>query len=164
SRTTASRWRIGISGMRHYKLDHSWHAPVHCRSHSPFLIGLRDPAIGELQRWRAPFAGEIDCMSALDGLTVIDASRVLGGPYCGQILADHGARVIKIEPPQGDETRHWGPPFQGDAASYFIGLNRNKEGIALDFSQEAGRTFLLQLLEGADVFVENFKTGTLEKW
>jgi len=103
-------------------------------------------------------------MSALDGLTVIDASRVLGGPYCGQILADHGARVIKIEPPQGDETRLWGPPFQGDAASYFIGLNRNKEGIALDFSQESGRAFLLQLLEGADVFLENFKTGTLEKW
>jgi len=103
-------------------------------------------------------------MSALDGLIVIDASRVLGGPYCGQILADHGARVIKIEPPQGDETRLWGPPFQGDAASYFIGLNRNKEGIALDFSQESGRAFLLQLLEGADVFIENFKTGTLEKW
>lgn len=103
-------------------------------------------------------------MSALDGLVVIDASRVLGGPYCGQILADHGARVIKIEPPQGDETRLWGPPFQGDAASYFIGLNRNKEGIALDFSTEAGRAFLLQLLEGADVFIENFKTGTLEKW
>lgn len=101
---------------------------------------------------------------ALDGLLVIDASRVLGGPYCGQILADHGARVIKIEPPQGDETRLWGPPFQGDAASYFIGLNRNKEGMALDFSKPEGREVLLHLLESADVFIENFKTGTLEKW
>ena len=101
---------------------------------------------------------------ALAGVVVIDASRVLGGPYCGQVLADHGARVIKVEPPQGDETRLWGPPFVGDAASYFIGLNRNKEGIALDFSKEEGRAFLLHLLEGADVFIENFKTGTLEKW
>lgn len=101
---------------------------------------------------------------ALAGIVVIDASRVLGGPYCGQVLADHGARVIKVEPPQGDETRLWGPPFLGDAASYFIGLNRNKEGIALDFSKPEGREFLLHLLEGADVFIENFKTGTLEKW
>lgn len=108
--------------------------------------------------------GNAAVAGALDGLTVIDASRVLGGPYCGQILADHGARVIKIEPPQGDETRHWGPPFHGDAASYFIGLNRNKHGIALDFSTEDGRAVLLALLERADVFIENFKTGTLEKW
>ena len=104
------------------------------------------------------------CKGALDGLRIIDASRVLGAPYCTQILADHGAEVIKIEPPQGDETRGWGPPFLGDAASYFLGLNRNKKGIAIDLSQQAGRDLLLHLLEGADVFVENFKTGTLEKW
>ncbi|WP_028029528.1 CaiB/BaiF CoA transferase family protein [Gemmobacter nectariphilus] len=107
---------------------------------------------------------ETTSKGALDGVLVIDASRVLGGPYCGQILADHGARVIKIEPPQGDETRLWGPPFQGDAASYFLGLNRNKEGIAVDFSRPEGREILLALLESADVFLENFKTGTLEKW
>lgn len=101
---------------------------------------------------------------ALHGLRIIDASRVLGAPYCTQILADHGAEVIKIEPPQGDETRGWGPPFLGDAASYFLGLNRNKKGIAIDLAQETGRELLLRLLEGADVFVENFKTGTLEKW
>ena len=101
---------------------------------------------------------------ALQGLRVIDASRVLGAPYCTQILADHGAEVIKIEPPQGDETRGWGPPFLGDAASYFLGLNRNKKGMAIDFAQQAGRELLLHLLEGADVFVENFKIGTLEKW
>jgi crotonobetainyl-CoA:carnitine CoA-transferase CaiB-like acyl-CoA transferase len=68
-------------------------------------------------------------MSSLNGLKVIDLSRVLGGPYCTQILADHGADVLKIEPPQGDETRGWGLPFDADGtASYFLGLNRNKRG------------------------------------
>lgn len=107
---------------------------------------------------------ENHAQGALAGLRVIDVSRVLGAPYCTQILADHGAEVIKIEPPQGDETRGWGPPFLGDAASYFLGLNRNKKGMSVDFSQEAGRELLLHMLETADVFVENFKVGTLEKW
>jgi crotonobetainyl-CoA:carnitine CoA-transferase CaiB-like acyl-CoA transferase len=101
---------------------------------------------------------------ALAGLKVIDLSRVLGGPYCTQILGDHGAEVIKVEPPQGDETRTWGPPFLGDAASYYIGVNRNKRGIALDLSKPEAREVLFRLLEGADVLVENFKTGTLERW
>ena len=104
-------------------------------------------------------------LGALDGLKVIDLSRVLGGPYCTQILADHGADVLKIEPPQGDETRGWGPPFDAHGtASYFLGLNRNKRGSTMDLSQPAQREQLLQLLEDADVLVENFKTGTLEKW
>lgn len=102
--------------------------------------------------------------TALSGIRVIDLSRVLGGPYCTQMLGDHGADVIKIEPPSGDETRGWGPPFEGDAASYFHGLNRSKRGMALDLRLEAGRELLLALLEGADVLVENFKPGTLEKW
>lgn len=102
--------------------------------------------------------------TALSGVRVIDLSRVLGGPYCTQVLGDHGADVIKVEPPSGDETRGWGPPFEGDAASYFHGLNRSKRGMALDLRQAAGRELLLQLLEGADVLVENFKPGTLEKW
>lgn len=101
---------------------------------------------------------------ALSSLKVIDASRVLGGPYAGQILADHGADVIKVEPPQGDETRGWGPPFLDGTASYFLGLNRNKRGIALDMSQPAGLDLLLRLLQDADVFIENFKSGTLERW
>ena len=102
---------------------------------------------------------------ALDGLKVIDLSRVLGGPYCGQMLADHGAEVIKIEPPQGDETRLWGPPFDADGISaYFAGINRNKRTIALDLSKPAGREVLLKLLADADVLIENFKTGTMEKW
>ncbi|AOJ68322.1 MULTISPECIES: CaiB/BaiF CoA transferase family protein [Burkholderia] len=102
--------------------------------------------------------------SALAGLKVIDLSRVLGGPYCTQALADHGARVIKIEPPTGDETRGWGPPFFDDDAWYFIGVNRNKEGIALDLSRDEGRAILWRLLEDADVLVENFKPGTLARW
>lgn len=101
---------------------------------------------------------------ALSGIRVIDLSRVLGGPYCGQILADHGADVLKIEPPQGDETRTWGPPFESGVASYYMGLNRNKRGIRLDLTEPAGRETLLALLENADVLLENFKTGTLEKW
>lgn len=101
---------------------------------------------------------------ALSGLKVVDLSRVLGGPYCTQVLGDHGAQVIKVEPPSGDETRGWGPPFQEGTASYFLGVNRNKTGIALDLAQPAGREVLLRLLEDADILVENFKTGTLEKW
>jgi crotonobetainyl-CoA:carnitine CoA-transferase CaiB-like acyl-CoA transferase len=102
---------------------------------------------------------------ALEGLKVIDLSRVLGGPYCGQMLADHGADVIKIEPPQGDETRLWGPPFDADGISaYYAGINRNKRTVALDLAKPEGRRVLLKLLEDTDVVIENFKTGTMEKW
>lgn len=107
-------------------------------------------------------AGEAS--GALKGIRVIDVSRVLGGPLAGQILADHGADVIKVEPPQGDETREWGPPFQGDASAYFLNVNRNKRALSLDLSREAGREVLLRLLETADVMIENFKPGSMEKW
>ena len=101
---------------------------------------------------------------ALEGFKVIDLTRVLGGPYCTQILGDHGAEIIKVEPPQGDETRDWGPPFAGDYSSYFAGVNRNQRSIGLDLSRAEGREVVMQLLEDADALVENFKTGTLEKW
>ncbi len=101
---------------------------------------------------------------SLQGIQVIDLSRVLGGPYCTQILGDHGADVLKIEPPQSDETRGWGPPFKDGVSSYFTGLNRNKTGRVMDLTQPAQREELLALLANADVLVENFKTGTLEKW
>lgn len=102
---------------------------------------------------------------ALAGLKVIDLSRVLGGPFAGQVLGDHGADVIKVEPPAGDETRGWGPPFNDEGtAGYFEGLNRNKRAIALDLSRDEGRAVLLRMLENADVLLENFKVGTLEKW
>ena len=102
---------------------------------------------------------------ALEGLKVVDLSRVLGGPYCAQMLADHGADVIKVEPPQGDETRLWGPPFDAEGISaYFAGINRNKRAIALDLAKPEGRDVLLKLLGDSDVLIENFKTGTMEKW
>ncbi len=101
---------------------------------------------------------------ALAGLKVIDLTRVLGGPYCTMILSDHGAEVVKIEPPQGDEVRDWGPPFHEDEASYFIGVNRNKRSLALDLSKPEGRDVLMRLLDGADVLIENYKPGSMEKW
>lgn len=101
---------------------------------------------------------------AINGLKVIDLSRVLGGPYCTQILGDHGAQIIKIEPPQGDEVRDWGPPFHDEDASYFVGVNRNKRSMGLDLRSDEGKAVLLQLLEGADILLENYKPGTMEKW
>ena len=102
---------------------------------------------------------------ALAGLRVVDLTRVLGGPYCTMVLSDHGADVVKVEPPQGDEVRDWGPPFDdGGDASYFIGVNRNKRSLALDLRQEAGRAVLWRLLDGADVLVENYKPGAMEAW
>ncbi|MCU0946590.1 MAG: CoA transferase [Rubritepida sp.] len=81
------------------------------------------------------------------------------------ILSDHGAEVIKLEPPQGDEVRDWGPPFDADGnASYFLGVNRNKKSVGLDLASPEGREVLLRLLEGADVLIENFKPGSMEKW
>ncbi len=107
--------------------------------------------------------GSAGC-GALAGVRVLDLSRVLGGPLAAQTLADHGADVIKIEPPTGDETRAMGPPFLNETASIFINVNRNKRGMSLDLASEAGRAVLLRLLERADVVVENFKPGTMEKW
>ena len=101
---------------------------------------------------------------ALNGLKVIDLTRVLGGPYGTQILGDHGAEIVKIEPPQGDEVRDWGPPFLEGDASYFIGVNRNKRSLGLDLSKPEGREVLLRLLDGADVLIENYKPGTMERW
>ena len=102
--------------------------------------------------------------SALEGKLVIDLSRVLGGPYCSQILGDHGAEIIKIEPPRGDETRDWGPPFHDEDSAYYIGVNRNKRSMGLDLSKQEGREVLLRLLENADVLLENYKPGAMESW
>lgn len=107
---------------------------------------------------------ETTSSGALAGKLVIDLSRVLGGPYCTQILGDHGAEIVKIEPPRGDETRDWGPPNYGDDSAYFIGVNRNKRSVGLDLSLPEGREVLLKLLEKADVLIENYKPGTMEKW
>jgi crotonobetainyl-CoA:carnitine CoA-transferase CaiB-like acyl-CoA transferase len=102
---------------------------------------------------------------ALSGVKVVDLSRVLAGPLCTQMLADHGADVVKVEPPTGDETRTLGPPFDASGnAAYYCALNRGKRGTSLDLSQPAAREVLLRMLEDADVLVENFLPGTMEKW
>ena len=101
---------------------------------------------------------------ALDGLTVVDLSRVLAGPYCTMTLGDLGARVIKIEEPgKGDDTRTWGPPFWGGISCYYLSVNRNKESVTLDLKTGGGRAVLWQLIERADILVENFRPGTLER-
>src|SRR2546428_1034173 len=103
-------------------------------------------------------------MAPLDGITVLDLTRVLSGPYCTMLLADMGARVIKVEQPgKGDDTRAWGPPFINGESAYFLSINRNKESLTLDFKKRQGRAVLDQLLAKSDVLVENFRPGTLSK-
>ncbi|MFQ5399728.1 MAG: CaiB/BaiF CoA transferase family protein [Anaerolineae bacterium] len=102
----------------------------------------------------------------LHGVTVIDLTRVLAGPYCTMMLGDLGADVIKIEVPgRGDDTRQWGPPFtKGGESAYFVCVNRNKRSLTLNLKSERGRDILKNLIRQGDVLVENFRTGTLEKW
>jgi crotonobetainyl-CoA:carnitine CoA-transferase CaiB-like acyl-CoA transferase len=100
----------------------------------------------------------------LDGITVVDLTRILSGPYCTMALADMGARVIKIEQPgKGDDTRAWGPPFVASESAYFLSINRNKESVALDFKKPAGRAILDRLIAKADVLVENFRPGAMRR-
>ena len=100
----------------------------------------------------------------LTGLTILDLTRVLSGPYCTMLLADMGARVIKIEHPgHGDDTRAWGPPFVGAESAYFLSINRNKESVTLDFKSPEGRDILERLVGRADALVENFRPGTLAR-
>ena len=100
----------------------------------------------------------------LDGITILDLTRVLSGPYCTMLLADMGARVIKIEQPgKGDDTRAWGPPFIDGESAYFLSINRNKESVTLDFKKPEARAVLDKLIARSDVLVENFRPGTLAK-
>lgn len=100
----------------------------------------------------------------LQGVRVLDLSRVLAGPYCTMLLGDYGADVIKVEPPGGDDTRQWGPPYLGGESAYYLSCNRNKRSLVLDLSTAQGREVLLRLVRQADVLVENFKLGTMERW
>ena len=103
-------------------------------------------------------------MTPLQGTFVLDLTRVLSGPYCTMLLADLGARVVKVEQPgKGDDTRAWGPPFLDKESAYFLSVNRNKESLTLDFKQPEGRALLDRLIARADVLVENFRPGTLAK-
>ena len=101
---------------------------------------------------------------SLAGTVVLDASRVLAGPFAGQLLGDHGAEVIKVESFDGDDTRGYGPPFVNGTAPYFMGLNRNKKDLALDLSGPEGIALLFEMLGQVDVFIENFKLSTWKKW
>jgi crotonobetainyl-CoA:carnitine CoA-transferase CaiB-like acyl-CoA transferase len=102
---------------------------------------------------------------ALAGVRVIDLTRILAGPLCTMMLGDMGADVIKIEPPTGgDDTRSWGPPFVGDDAAYFLTINRNKRSLTLNMAVPEGQKILAGLIEKADVLIDNFRIGTLEKW
>ena len=102
--------------------------------------------------------------AVLSDIIVIDLSRVLAGPYCTMILGDLGATVIKVEQPgKGDDTRHFGPPYIAGESAYYLGLNRNKQSILLDFSTPEGKERLLKLLSTATVLVENFRPGALER-
>src|SRR5581483_5893810 len=93
----------------------------------------------------------------LAGLRVLDASRVLAGPFCGQVLGDLGAEVIKVERPgAGDETRAWGPPFLGALSAYYLSCNRNKRAVALDLARPEGARLLHELARRSDVLLENF--------
>jgi CoA:oxalate CoA-transferase len=99
----------------------------------------------------------------LSGITIIDLSRILAGPYCTLLLADLGARVIKVEPPlQGDDARQYGP-FRNGKSAYFVSVNRGKESIALDLKSPEGREIFERLLDKADALVENFRPGTMER-
>src|SRR5256885_3112045 len=103
-------------------------------------------------------------MLPLDGITIVDFTRVLSGPYCTMLLADMGARVVKIEQPgKGDDTRQWGPPFAEGESAYFLSINRNKESVTLDLKARDSRAALEQLIAKADVVVENFRPGTMSK-
>ncbi len=106
----------------------------------------------------------IDPTSPLAGVRVLDASRVLAGPFCGQLLGDLGAEVIKVERPgSGDETRSWGPPFAGPLSAYYLSCNRNKRAITLDLSREEGLQLFQQLVRKSDVLLENFRAASADR-
>jgi len=103
-------------------------------------------------------------MRPLDDMFVVDLSRILSGPVCTMMLADMGAQVIKVEPPPwGDDSRQWGPPFVGGISTYFHSINRNKKSLGLNLQTEAGRQILWKLIDRADILIENFKPGVLDR-
>src|SRR6476469_8661709 len=103
-------------------------------------------------------------MRPLEGLRVVDLTRVLSGPYCSMQLGDLGAGRIKVERiGEGDDTRAFAPPFQGDQAAYFLSVNRNKESIARDMKSEGGKESLWRLIDASDVLVENFRPGAMDR-
>src|SRR5580692_8078676 len=107
---------------------------------------------------------QVDPHGPLHGVRVLDASRVLAGPLCGQILGDLGAEVLKVERPgSGDDTRAWGPPFAGTLSAYYLSCNRNKRGLTLDLSQADGIRLFHDLARRSDILLENFKASSADK-
>ena len=105
-----------------------------------------------------------DAIAPLSGLRVLDASRVLAGPFCGQVLGDLGAEVLKLERPGvGDETRGWGPPFAGELSAYYLSCNRHKRSLTLDLARPEGLVLFYDLLRRSDVLLENFKAGSADR-
>ena len=108
-------------------------------------------------------------MKPLEGIKVLDLTRALAGPFCTLMLGDYGADVIKIEiPGSGDDTRHWGPPFirssEGEESAYFLSINRNKRSLTLNFKEEQARRIFLELATDADIIVENFTPGVMDRF
>src|SRR2546421_10703980 len=116
-------------------------------------------SVGEYQH----FNRRKQSMGALSGIRVADFTRIVAGPYCTMLLGDLGAEVIKVEPPQGDDTRSWGPPFAGDESAYFLALNRNKKSVCLDLRTEEGLEVARKLIQTSDIVIENFRPGVMEK-
>jgi crotonobetainyl-CoA:carnitine CoA-transferase CaiB-like acyl-CoA transferase len=115
-------------------------------------------ACGANQRQSAPPGG------ALDGVRIVDFSRVLAGPYATMLLGDLGADVVKIERPGvGDDTRHWGPPYVGEQSTYFAAVNRNKRSVVIDLTSVDGREAARGLVRTADVVVENLRPGAMDR-
>ena len=129
---------------------------------------IRDHVVRQMKKSpgeiRSPNTPVDSAPGALEGIRVLDLSRVLAGPYCTMTLADLGADVIKVEHPTiGDETRKWGPPFVGEFSSYFLSVNRNKRSIGLDLSTPGGREALFDLLGESQILVENFRPASRSK-
>jgi crotonobetainyl-CoA:carnitine CoA-transferase CaiB-like acyl-CoA transferase len=99
----------------------------------------------------------------LDDVTILDLSHALAGPFASTMLGDFGANVVKVEPPAGDIARAWGPPFHGSEPSYFVGLHRNKQSVVIDFKHDEGKDLFFRLVERADVVLENYRVGVIDK-
>ena len=103
-------------------------------------------------------------MKPLDDVFVVDLTRILSGPICTMLMGDMGARIVKVEPPpDGDDSRKWGPPFVGGISTYFLSVNRNKQSLGLNLKNEGGREVLWKMIDRADVVVENFRPGVLDR-
>ena len=138
---------------------------------SGVFIGVSLQYAFPLAAWRTRVVGalaasgrEKPCRAPLADVRVLDASRVLAGPFCGQLLGDLGAEVIKVERPgSGDETRGWGPPFAGDQSAYYLSCNRNKKAVTLDLAQPEGLQLFYDLAKRSDVLLENFRAASADK-